>query len=273
VTTYLLTWNPKRFGWDDLHEDIGALQTEGFLLGRWSCGVTRRIAEADRLFLIRLGIEPRGIMASGWALGAPFEDEHWHPHPRPDGRIALYVEVCFDAILDPETQILSLETIRERVDRRMNWTPQASGVSIPEQAAVRLEKEWERVLARRETGQGLRIHDRPEPDGVYTEGAVRRVTGDRFERNRAARAVCIQRHGLSCSVCGFDFQERYGEIGAGFIHVHHLIPLSETQQERVLHPVDDLRPVCPNCHEMLHRRHPPYTLEELSLLLRPVGGS
>ena len=52
-------------------------------------------------------------------------------------------------------------------------------------------------------------------------------------------------------VCGFNFEDRYGTHGKGFIHVHHLDPLAQGEREVV--PERDLRPVCPNCHYMLHR--------------------
>ncbi|MEG1241999.1 MAG: HNH endonuclease, partial [Oscillospiraceae bacterium] len=48
--------------------------------------------------------------------------------------------------------------------------------------------------------------------------------------------------------------ERYGEVGKNFIHVHHKIPLNEISEEYVVDPVNDLIPVCPNCHAMLHRK-------------------
>lgn len=52
-------------------------------------------------------------------------------------------------------------------------------------------------------------------------------------------------------------------IGEGFINVHHLKSLSEISQEYALDPIKDLRPVCPNCHAMLHRNKPAYTIEQL----------
>jgi predicted HNH restriction endonuclease len=63
---------------------------------------------------------------------------------------------------------------------------------------------------------------------------------------------------------------RYGDIGQGFIHIHHLIPLSGIKQDYRLNPETDLIPVCPNCHAMLHRRDPPFTPEELKARLRPA---
>ena len=73
---------------------------------------------------------------------------------------------------------------------------------------------------------------------------------------------------ISCSICGFSFREKYGEIGENFIHVHHLKPLSEIRTDYQLDPIKDLRPVCPNCHEMLHRKEPAYSLEELINIIK-----
>lgn len=89
--------------------------------------------------------------------------------------------------------------------------------------------------------------------GLYTEGAVETVLVNRFERNLKARAACIQHWGVACFCCGMDFKAVYGEVGDGFIHVHHLRPLSEIGVNYCVDPVNDLRPVCPNCHAMLHR--------------------
>ncbi|HBI00952.1 MAG TPA: HNH endonuclease, partial [Flavobacterium sp.] len=63
--------------------------------------------------------------------------------------------------------------------------------------------------------------------------------------------------------CELNFEETYGNMGYKFIHVHHLTPVSTVGKEYKVNPVEDLRPVCPNCHAMLHRRNPPLTIEEL----------
>lgn len=95
------------------------------------------------------------------------------------------------------------------------------------------------------------------------EGGHAAVYVSRYERDPKARAACIKIFGAICSVCGFDFGATYGDIGAGFIHVHHLNPLSAVRKTHKISPRNDLRPVCPNCHEMLHRRLPPFSIEEL----------
>ncbi len=103
------------------------------------------------------------------------------------------------------------------------------------------------------------------PAGKYFEGAVTSVEVNKYERDRTARAICIEHYGAKCQACGMDFESFYGEIGRGFIHVHHIVPISTIGAEYEVDPINDLRPVCPNCHAMLHRdRENPLTIRELS---------
>ena len=101
----------------------------------------------------------------------------------------------------------------------------------------------------------------------YRENHLRRITVNAHERNGDARIACIKEHGCLCVVCGFNFEDVYGEIGKGFIHVHHLRPLSQIQGEYEVNPVEDLKPVCPNCHAIIHRRTPPLSIEEIRELI------
>lgn len=95
------------------------------------------------------------------------------------------------------------------------------------------------------------------------EGAIRKVTVNSYERNPIARKRCIKHWGTKCQGCGFDFESKYGEIGRGYVHVHHLVPLSEVKSSYEVDPVIDMCPVCPNCHAIIHRRNPPLSIEEL----------
>lgn len=100
------------------------------------------------------------------------------------------------------------------------------------------------------------------------EGAKVQVLVNQYERNAQARQRCIAHYGTSCLVCELDFVERYGPIGEGFIHVHHIKPLASINAGYQVDPINDLRPVCPNCHAMLHRgKEQPLTIEELRALL------
>jgi len=109
-----------------------------------------------------------------------------------------------------------------------------------------------------------------DEEETHIEGAATTVLVNRYERDSKARAKCIKHPGCKCQVCDFDFEAVYGPIGEGYIHVHHLVLISSIGEAYVVDPINDLKPVCPNCHAMLHRRTPPYLIEELrNLLLRP----
>jgi 5-methylcytosine-specific restriction protein A len=95
------------------------------------------------------------------------------------------------------------------------------------------------------------------------EGSFTRVLVNRYERDKSARENCIRHLGCSCSICGFNFESEYGEMGKGFIHVHHIIPLSEIKEEYKVNPLTDLIPVCPNCHAMLHNSKYACTIDDI----------
>jgi 5-methylcytosine-specific restriction protein A len=105
-----------------------------------------------------------------------------------------------------------------------------------------------------------------DPEKVF-EGAKKVIAVNVYERDRGARLKCIAHWGCKCAVCRFDFGSVYGELGEGFIHVHHLKPLGEIGAEYQLDPMADLRPVCPNCHAMLHRTSPARGIDELRQLI------
>ena len=95
------------------------------------------------------------------------------------------------------------------------------------------------------------------------EGSKKQIIVNAYERSSQARQECIEHYGTKCSICNFDFEKVYGDIGKGFIHVHHIKPLSEIDEKYKINPIEDLRPVCPNCHAMLHKRKPAYSIEEI----------
>jgi 5-methylcytosine-specific restriction protein A len=98
---------------------------------------------------------------------------------------------------------------------------------------------------------------------LLSEGKKLSIELNIYERNIKARAICIEHYGYKCQICGFKFSEKYKEIGDCFIHVHHIKPLAEINGEYVVDPINDLLPVCPNCHAMIHQRKPAYTIKEI----------
>ena len=91
----------------------------------------------------------------------------------------------------------------------------------------------------------------------------------RTERNPRLARDAKAYHGDTCQVCGFNFGERFGELGLGYIEAHHLTPFAQLQgRPTQLDPRTDFAVLCPNCHRMLHRRTPPLLPRELRSLLR-----
>ncbi|MBI4705872.1 MAG: hypothetical protein HY744_32670 [Deltaproteobacteria bacterium] len=105
------------------------------------------------------------------------------------------------------------------------------------------------------------------PEAVRTEGARTTVSVDRYERDRRLRKACIRHHGARCGVCGLVLADRYGPLAAGIIQVHHLLPLSEAGAPRQVDPANDLLPVCPNCHTVIHSHQPAYTVKEVRQMI------
>lgn len=105
------------------------------------------------------------------------------------------------------------------------------------------------------------------PADPIFEGAKRTITVNSYERNSTARRICIGHYGATCVICDFKFEDVYGELGRGYIHVHHVVPLSEIDAEYIVDPIQDLRPVCPNCHAMIHRKVPAHTIEGIRAVL------
>lgn len=90
-------------------------------------------------------------------------------------------------------------------------------------------------------------------DERYHEGHTITSTVNKYERSSIARMKCVEYHGSKCLICGMDFGKKYGALGEGFIHVHHLKPLHTIGQDYIVDYKKDLIPVCPNCHAMIHR--------------------
>tara|TARA_R110001583_G_scaffold36787_5_gene120886 strand:- start:3467 stop:4231 length:765 start_codon:yes stop_codon:yes gene_type:complete len=105
-------------------------------------------------------------------------------------------------------------------------------------------------------------------EGVeFKEGTRIKVYVNKYERDRKARDKCIEHYGATCRVCDLNFNEIYGELGDGFIHVHHKVQISDVGESYIVNPIEDLIPVCPNCHAMLHKENPPIKPEQLRELV------
>ena len=111
------------------------------------------------------------------------------------------------------------------------------------------------------------LEDEPLLESGLPEGAKIRVTINRYERSPANRAACIAAHGAVCKACAFNFALFYGAFGDGFIVVHHTIPVSAMGGSYIVDPINDLVPLCANCHAMVHRTDPPMLVADLRVLI------
>ena len=147
--TFLLTWNPRVYAWRDLRRDVARLRRAGTLPSDWSCARSKQIRRGDRVFLLRQGEEPRGIVASGWATSDWYEGPGWRRAGVPCNYVDLSLDVLLDAERDP---ILPREALSHGLLSRMYWDTQVSGIRIPDEVARELEKAWRPFSGRRTWG-------------------------------------------------------------------------------------------------------------------------
>lgn len=401
MATFILTWNPRRWSWEDLDREAVEIRAGRRVTRMWSTGNTRNVKPGDRLFLLKQGESPTGFVATGTAASAVSDLPHHDPAKAARGETALRVLVEFDAIENPRLRRpLGPAEVSDPLRSSIKWNAAASGFELENHAAAQLEAAWREHLTKipadlfdtskvytregihqllglepitggnwftgyhkhdgewflfptiggpgrtghnydnRWEGQRLRwwgktdshigqpsvqdllasgsrvrlftrddsrapftyhglvrpaevtesipilvlwesVHEPPappiismpgeiEPTVAYREGRLRQVVVNVYERSPQARRQCIDRWGTSCAACGLDMGSRYGDVAEGFIHVHHLNPLAARAAEYEVDPVNDLRPLCPNCHGVTHLKEPPFTIDEVRRMLRSL---
>ena len=238
----------------------------GQAVTRWNCASSVEIGDRG-LLLWQGNSKADGIFGLVEAV-AKAEKSKVNPRPRGYGYNALW-KLDLRHCVQPEDEggpivpLGELEKLFPKDPWGQHWNPHQSGIKVKKPA----DKLVDLVLARCACELRVPVPDISD-DGRLVEGGARRVTVNAYERNPKARERCIEKHGAHCHVCGFDFGEVYGDIGDGFIHVHHLTPISQIGADYRINPEEDLRPVCPNCHAMLHTNNPPLTVEELREKIR-----
>ncbi len=253
MTAFLYTWNPEDWHWSDQQDAIYRVNNNKVYDTEWSCGNRKHIEIGDLFFLMRVGVEPKGIIGCGYASSQPYLLPHWKKEKADEGKFALRTDVLFKALSDKP--IFSLPYLQNNHPISYGWIPRSGGVLIPEDIATELfssiQQKFNFIPA---TQEEIRL---------YSEGKVKKVTLKTYDRSTAARQACIEHHGYNCAVCGFKFETVYGSLGKNYIEVHHLKQLANIGEEHQIDPIKDLKPVCANCHRMLHKERPPLSIEEL----------
>ncbi len=108
-------------------------------------------------------------------------------------------------------------------------------------------------------------------DDDFPEGRLVERKHKSRERNptlvSAAKEAFLKKNStLHCEICGFNFEDKYGERGRGFIEAHHTVPVSEMEPGQKTR-LEDIALVCSNCHRMLHRTRPWLRMDQLKKLI------
>ncbi len=144
MRAFLFGWNPVKFEWADLDDDIALLRSGGVLEDNWSAASHKNIQPGDKAFVVRVGVEPKGIFASGVISSEPYVAFR-------NGRHYYRVNIQFDTLLNPDKEpILTLDILKTGDLAKQTWTPQASGISITPQLVDELEGVWQDFLETRE---------------------------------------------------------------------------------------------------------------------------
>lgn len=105
-------------------------------------------------------------------------------------------------------------------------------------------------------------------EGKVTQKQVLGRTRSKELREKAIEYYRDENGRLKCIVCGFDFETHYGIHGRDYIEIHHEVPIcaytTEGKTEFLSEAINHVKPLCANCHRMVHRKpQNPLSIEEL----------
>lgn len=278
---YVLTWDADQYPNNVTFAEISQTQRNVKVNGDWSTGRSSKVMPDDRIFLFAVG-DQKGMVGSGHATSICVLKPSW----KSSNKKTYYIDIEWDTLLDrsnrltPEelSQVTSLHWERmQNPCQKIKALEQSSLEELWGQHLIKARKKHQHILAlRKKIAQNSRKSKEKilsviysyelDPEKIYLEGSVASRVVDRYERNSTARKACLNEYGSVCCVCSFDFKKTYGPTGKG-IHVHHLTELATIGKEYQLDPIEDLCPVCPNCHAMLHSTRPAMSIDELKKLI------
>ena len=273
MTAIILGWNPDH--WNDwIFSDVrGRVAATGLYLQPWS--VSHPVPAGTDVWLLLESGHSRGLIGHGVVVSDPalhdvLQQSQSSPLPSvPEGagpeQTRRVVQVAFDALL-PVGEVIAVDVLQNAVPA-IPWDGNEDfefGVDPADEATIRTL--W------RDVGPPSGPDPTLPAPGTYPQEALTRVTVNRYERDPDARRACIAHHGTSCAACGFSFEQKYGELGADFVPVHHLVPVALLGSSYDLDPLTDLVPLCANCHAMAHHGvGTPRTVAELRRIIEDAG--
>jgi hypothetical protein len=245
---WLMNWNPAM---EPEHQDYFDWAADQILNGNVPDPIGWRVSRNTQLagdpFLFKRGSQSRhpGIFATGTIV---------YDRDGDDG-----CDLQFDFIA-PVGEEVSTDRLKQ-VDSDMLKLV-ASGCIVSAKSAKQIVK-----VLQENRGNKSKKQKPISENKEHREGAFQEIVLTRRERSKSARLECLEHFGDElCRVCGINFVEKFGEMGR-ILHVHHREDLA-LKSAGLVSGIDDLIPVCPNCHAMLHHTKPAMSTQKLKQLLK-----
>lgn len=147
MATYLFAWNPALvWKWPELAQDVRTVARRGHFDTDWNSGRNRAIEVGSRAFLVRVGVEPKGLFGAGYVLKAPEPRLHWRPEKAALGLLTQHLELRITELF--ELPPVTYADLAVPPFSRFRWGVRSSGTRVPTALADALEDLWERKTAR-----------------------------------------------------------------------------------------------------------------------------
>lgn len=150
IPAYLLTWNPNKFPWKNLEETIQRIEDQGYADGQWSTGNRKDIIIGARVYLLRQGDEPRGLVGTGLITSEVFEDADWDQEKMNNISKKLYAKITWQAL--SREPIVYQNELPDKPDKINFWTPQGGGQEIDADFAKIIATVWDTAWKRYRSG-------------------------------------------------------------------------------------------------------------------------
>jgi 5-methylcytosine-specific restriction protein B len=140
--TYLISWNPMRWEWPSFAKDREVTIAGRTVTHRWRTS-SKKPKVDDRVYLLRTGQEPRGVIARGRVAKAVYPDAHWDEAKAHNGETTDFIDVEFEDIRDSAMDaFVPVELLASKIAGQ-DWSPQSSGIVIKPAGVRALDRLWE----------------------------------------------------------------------------------------------------------------------------------
>ncbi|MGM0983290.1 MAG: McrB family protein [Pseudomonadota bacterium] len=143
--TWLMAWNPVNWPWKSFQDDRLKIASGENVTLPWRTASTQP-REGDTFYLVRVGQEPRGLIARGNIASAPYDDDHYDAERAANGDTACFVDITLTDLRDPDVDAyISMADLQAGTTDGQTWSPQGSGIEIKSLSAKLVGKLWEKL--------------------------------------------------------------------------------------------------------------------------------